>query len=194
MTAGGGLATSKLELANAQPGDAISGKTFYAGDKVLKTGAMTNRGAWNATIEAEASVTIPKGFHSGSGKVTANPQYDSLIYAAFIASTATSSSKMSVSHGNSSYFSRTSITDTEIKIKALKAAKMQFYAYSKDSYSGNIYLEINGERVLFNNAGTVNWDGVRTLPAGATIVMHAERSNYEDKRNSTLAVFIYLAR
>ena len=44
MTAGGGLTTSKLALANAGAGDVISGKTFYAGDKVLKTGAIPEYG------------------------------------------------------------------------------------------------------------------------------------------------------
>lgn len=34
--------------------------------------AITNRGAWSSTINAGASVTIPAGYHNGSGKVSAN--------------------------------------------------------------------------------------------------------------------------
>ena len=96
-----GLPNSKLESANAVAGDVKSGKTFYAGDKTIKTGtltlsgnavvgnvlsgktfysnswtkqsgSMTNRGAWTSTINPGASVTIPAGYHNGSGKVTAN--------------------------------------------------------------------------------------------------------------------------
>lgn len=76
MTAGGGLSTSKLALANAATGDVLTGKEFYAGDKTLKTGTMANQGTKNATIAPGGSYTIPKGFHSGSGKVTANKERD----------------------------------------------------------------------------------------------------------------------
>ena len=38
--AGGGLSNSKLALATATAADVLSGKTFYAGNKTLKTGAM----------------------------------------------------------------------------------------------------------------------------------------------------------
>ena len=38
------------------------------GSKV--TGTMTNRGTWNGTCTTNGSVTIPGGYHSGSGKVS----------------------------------------------------------------------------------------------------------------------------
>ena len=38
-----GLSNSKLESANAQASQVLAGKTFYAGDKNLKTGTMTNQ-------------------------------------------------------------------------------------------------------------------------------------------------------
>lgn len=37
-TAGGALGNGKLKLATATANDVVSGKTFFAGDKVLKTG------------------------------------------------------------------------------------------------------------------------------------------------------------
>lgn len=40
-----GLSNSKLAKANASTGDVLSGKSFYAGDKNLKTGSMVNRGS-----------------------------------------------------------------------------------------------------------------------------------------------------
>lgn len=46
ISAGGGLSKSKLALANAALDDVLSGKTFYAGDKSLKTGTMHNNGRW----------------------------------------------------------------------------------------------------------------------------------------------------
>lgn len=38
--AGSGLSKGKLQLATAVPGDVVAGKTFYAGDKDLKTGIL----------------------------------------------------------------------------------------------------------------------------------------------------------
>lgn len=38
INAGGGLSKSKLALATATVADVASGKTFYAGDKTIKTG------------------------------------------------------------------------------------------------------------------------------------------------------------
>lgn len=70
MTAGGGLTSGKLKLATAAENEVLSGETFYSGDKLLKTGSMVNRGAWNSAISG-STVTVPQGYHNGSGKVTA---------------------------------------------------------------------------------------------------------------------------
>ena len=119
-----GLNNSDLAKTNAGTGDVIAGKTFYAGDKTLKTGTIEereaytdvsdivymnqtalvripfgayrtptiagkpeiripidnvknalpggNQGAWGTRIAAGSSVTIPKGWHNGSGTVTAD--------------------------------------------------------------------------------------------------------------------------
>lgn len=70
MTASGGLSNGKLALANAEVGDVLSGKTFYAGDKLVKAGTMPNNGAWSYTIDLAGSIVIPQGYHNGSGKVS----------------------------------------------------------------------------------------------------------------------------
>lgn len=40
MMPGGGLSGGKLTLADADVGDVVAGKKFYAGDKVIKTGTL----------------------------------------------------------------------------------------------------------------------------------------------------------
>lgn len=74
MTANGGLSNGKLALATARTGDVLAEKTYYAGDKEIKTGTMTNRGAWSVSVGQGESVTIPQGYHNGSGKVSAKTQ------------------------------------------------------------------------------------------------------------------------
>ena len=60
---------------NATAAQILSTKTAYV-NKSLVTGSMTNRGAWTGTGTPTgnntAKVTIPAGYHNGSGDVTAN--------------------------------------------------------------------------------------------------------------------------
>lgn len=70
MSAAGGLTKGKLELATAAAGDVITGKKFYAGDKEIKAGTMPNQGAWSSSVNAGSSISIPKGYHNGSGIVS----------------------------------------------------------------------------------------------------------------------------
>lgn len=71
ISAGGGLSKAKLALANAAESDVLSGKRFYAGDKIIKEGKMPNQGSWGATIAPGESVTVPDGKHDGGGRVSA---------------------------------------------------------------------------------------------------------------------------
>ena len=68
---GGGLTKSKLALADATTGDVLSGKKFYAGDKVIKAGSMANNGAWSSSLAPGGSVGVPQGYHNGGGGVSA---------------------------------------------------------------------------------------------------------------------------
>lgn len=70
ISAGGGLSKTKLALATATESDVLSGKSFYAKDKIIKEGNMPNQGNWGATLPPGGVVTIPSGFHNGSGQVT----------------------------------------------------------------------------------------------------------------------------
>lgn len=57
--------------ATATEGNVLNGQTFYSGGS-KKTGSMVNNGAVSSSLNAGGSYTIPKGYHDGSGKVTAN--------------------------------------------------------------------------------------------------------------------------
>lgn len=51
--------------------DVITGKVIVLADGTVTAGTMVNNGAVNKTLDAvTVSYTIPKGYHSGSGKVT----------------------------------------------------------------------------------------------------------------------------
>ena len=96
MSAAGGLLASKLAKATAAVGDVVQGKTFYAGDKTLKTGTMPNRPGHQETKIAFGNgtgsiiVPIPKGAYLNNGESRPdnydNSQNSSI---AFLAGTAT---------------------------------------------------------------------------------------------------------
>ena len=64
-----GLTNSKLALADASEGQVLSGKKFYAGDKTLKTGTMTNRGNTNYEYNG-SNLTVGSGYHAGGGVIS----------------------------------------------------------------------------------------------------------------------------
>lgn len=66
---GGGLSASKLAQATAADTDVLTGKRYYAGGKAIKEGTMPNRGNWGTTIAPGGAVTVPVGYHNGSGQV-----------------------------------------------------------------------------------------------------------------------------
>lgn len=66
-----GVSDTKVGTAGA--GDVLSGKTFTNSTTVGASGGMTNRGAWTASVTPSSSaqnVTIPQGYHNGSGYVS----------------------------------------------------------------------------------------------------------------------------
>lgn len=66
-----GIAGTGTGDGTAAAADILSGKTAYVdGSKI--TGSMSNQGAKTASLNCGGSYTIPKGYHNGSGKVTAN--------------------------------------------------------------------------------------------------------------------------
>lgn len=56
----------------AAAADVLSGKVYVASDGTVVTGTMANNGTVNKTIDGLTltSITIPKGYHSGTGKVS----------------------------------------------------------------------------------------------------------------------------
>ena len=64
---GGGLSKSRLEVITAGAGDVLTGKVIVDKNGNPLTGTMPNKGSWDCTVGIGASVTIPKGYHDGTG-------------------------------------------------------------------------------------------------------------------------------
>ena len=59
----------------ATAADTLTGKVFVTSDGTVTTGTMANNGAVTKALDAATtSYTIPKGYHSGAGKVSVTPE------------------------------------------------------------------------------------------------------------------------
>lgn len=158
MTASGGLSNSKLALANAGTEDVLSGKTYYAGDKNLKTGDMPNNGAWSSSVGQGESITIPKGYHNGMGKVSAKTQKTVFLGYAGTASNAWSSLTYNVKNNYPSIYS--------------KLTRANFYAVpyrwqgNSTGTSGN--NGSSGDNIGYNSSTGILTAGVTNIGPGGT--------------------------
>ena len=66
------LASGGVDDVSFSASDLLTGKTANDSNGEKVNGTMPNKGAVTATLNCGGSYTIPKGYHNGSGKVTAN--------------------------------------------------------------------------------------------------------------------------
>lgn len=69
---GGGSGSTDLSFVTATASDILAGKIGADSSGNAVNGSMTNNGAWSTTKTSNGDVTIPAGFHNGSGKVSVN--------------------------------------------------------------------------------------------------------------------------
>lgn len=96
-----GAGASKVGTATADK--VLSGYSFTNADGVGIDGSMPNRGAVSQTLNCGGSYTIPKGYHDGSGKVTAN---------SLTSQTQATAAAANITNGKTAYVNGTKITGT----------------------------------------------------------------------------------
>ena len=80
----GTLETIDVSNATATAEGVLEGETFYAGNSEIKTGTMTNNGGWSTNINGSESISIPKGYHDGTGTVTGSGTKKGTLLASYI--------------------------------------------------------------------------------------------------------------
>lgn len=77
----GGIDVGDLDLVTAEEDDVLEGKVIVDKDGNPLTGKMPNQGAIKQTLGINGSYSIPRGFHSGYGKVSQSlPTLDARTY------------------------------------------------------------------------------------------------------------------
>lgn len=69
MNGGTSWTNFRNPVGTAAAADVLAGKTFANASSDSVAGTMINRGAWNSSPTASGKVTIPAGYHNGSGYV-----------------------------------------------------------------------------------------------------------------------------
>ena len=69
---GSGTVSAAANTGTAETSHVLEGKTFYGSGATKQTGVMPNNGTISKSISPGGSYTVPKGYHSGSGTVSAN--------------------------------------------------------------------------------------------------------------------------
>lgn len=154
----GGI-TGTLEVldttdATATERDVLEGETFYAGSNEKKTGQMQNNGSWSTTVGAGQSITIPSGYHDGTGVITGGMTGKLLAY--YVAWTSGDSWIKTL---DSSYISSSMVFQ--------KDANVRIYAYasaSNDNQPAIVYL--NGTALV---TAVVNHQLTQTVVVEKTV-------------------------
>ena len=161
-----GLSASKLGQATSTEGDVLVGKTFYSGNKTLKTGTMKDTQTLAATpmVLTHACMSlIEASLPSGD----CNPN--------FITSN---------SWGNS------------FKYTFQRAGNYRVYARSSVSWLGSCTCNSSTGITFINDNGTgsgtkTSYNSTSYFPKGATISGSCQRSTYSDIRQATMVIRIY---
>ncbi len=110
------------------------------------TGAMTNRGAVNASLNAGGSYTIPAGYHNGAGKVTGNSLANQ---------TAGTAAAADITNGKTAWVGGKKITGTQ-KLGD-KAKAVTWYLACEGRRDGK---NTNGEDTRY---GWISWFSITSL-------------------------------
>lgn len=157
-------------IGTAAASSVLSGSTFSSSAGAKLTGTMANKGAWSSSgLAAGSSVTIPAGYHNGSGKVTAAAKTS---YAGTITAAGASYSWTEASAGSSTW--KTS-SDSQLSFNpglsgvtgyaCIKSGDVNYGVYGASSY-GIIQIGFNYWRWAPTSSG-----GQRGSCTGSSMIL-----------------------
>ena len=138
---------SSQTSATAAASDILSGKTAWVnGSKI--TGSMTSRTSSNTYLNAGESYTIPSGYHSGTGKVTAN---------SLSGQTSGTATAADIASGKTAWVNGTKITGTnsssnssfdEASVTIYNNTPSSIYYYFMDKYGSGQHNRLDSKQTI----------------------------------------------
>lgn len=151
-----GVADTKVGTASA--GDVLSGKTFTNATSVGANGTMTNQGAWTASTSGSGSVTIPAGYHNGSGYVSGANSYNSGYSAGVTAARVGTAGTAQVLSGytftnNSGTYSGAMVNKGAWTTSVTPSSSAQTVTIPQGYHNGNGYVSVGASSGVLNTSG-----------------------------------------
>lgn len=123
-----GVAAAKQGSAVA--GNVLAGKTFTNASGVNLAGTMANQGAVSKALNCGESYSIPAGYHSGSGKVTAN---------SLASQTVATATEEDIANGKTAWVNGVKVTGVNGRILRLWENGTAYNGFNTFHYLGNYY-------------------------------------------------------
>ena len=164
--------------ATATEGNVLNGQTFYSGGS-KKTGSMPNKGAWTGRIGVNGKITIPAGYHNGSGYVDQSITSRGSITPA-VSATRTNPMYVRVPQGYygtnaSSGYPETSVTLSQMRSAGLcLQSELTSMTQDRDSWKNVANSRVNCTKGSFKGSTHVNL----SLPIGLNNFIVMETSSY----------------
>ncbi len=141
-----GVVEGTLELTgDVSDSQVLEGKTYYnTNPKIKKKGSMVNHGAVSISLNADASYTVPAGFHNGGGKVAAN---------SLVSQTSATATSAKILSGQTAWANGSKVTGTIPIQGADVSGTDRAWATGMSNWAGTINLGIRNGHYL----NGVNW-------------------------------------
>lgn len=175
-----------VSAVTAAADDVLSSKVIVGADGAVISGAMPNNGAVNAALDAlSVGYTVPKGYHSGSGKVSVSLEEKSVTPTEsalnVVPSTGKLLSKVTVNSIPSQYITTSDANATAEDITVGKTAYVNGVKLTgklnppvNSAFHGSMSTNAASKTVTFNTGlpeiceATVFWYGSYSHPGGST--------------------------
>ena len=199
--AGGG----KPLKGNAETGDVLVGKTFSNKQSNALTGTMPNNGAWSASTSGNGSVTIPAGYHNGSGTVSGAASYKQGHDQGYNQGVSDADGRVNTSSAsyNSGYanghqtikisgelwgtndgsdYLATHVRNSSVSITIEKNSNIVATCSPIELRAGQIGMYVNGTHYTkgWNTGGTNSYNG--TVPANSTVSFYTSAGGADTQR------------
>ena len=142
------LASGGVDDVSFSASDLLTGKSANDSNGEKVTGTMPNQGAKTASLNCGGSYTIPKGYHNGSGKVTAN---------SLSSQTSANATAKDIVSGKTAWVNGNKITGTAT-IESLGGLVYKTGSVSVPKGSGTVSVNVGFEPSVVILVGTSGWN------------------------------------
>ncbi|KSV60316.1 hypothetical protein [Acetivibrio ethanolgignens] len=124
---------SNTKNVTAVPDDVLSGKVFVNSKGEEQEGNMPDNGAVAQVLNAGGSYTIPKGYHDGGGKITAN---------SLASQTQANATAPFIARGKTAWVNGNKVVGTGLIASEIRGVKKDYYVYAGQTIEVGDFVQL----------------------------------------------------